>query len=135
MKKRKIISKLKLNEISSVDKPAQAAALVTIMKSEESEMSFQDRVSEIQKSAKCSRVAALQKARELYPDEFESYQASGHEAQADLQKAMRTDSRSRTAFQNEMEKLLIANPKMKRTEAMRKLRDERPDLVEEMQAA
>lgn len=136
MKKKKTIKFLKLNEISSVDKPAQAPALAVIMKREsEDEMSFQDRVSEIQKSAKCGRVAALQKARELYPEEFAAYQRSGVEAEQALHKSLRTPVRQKTSFDHEVEKLLIDNPKMGRCEAMRKVHDARPDLYEELQAA
>lgn len=135
MKKKKTIKFLKLNEISSVDRPAQAPALATIMKSEESDMSFPERVAEIRESSKCSNLQALQKARELYPDEFEIYQEGAREAELALQKSLRAPLRKKTEFDMEVEKLLLSNPGMRRTTAMQRIHDERPDLVADKQAA
>lgn len=135
-KTKKTIKHLKLREISSVDRPAQAPALAVIMKREsEDEMSFQDHVKEIQKSAKCSKVAALQKARTLYPDAFAEYQKSGVEAEQALQKSLHAPLRNKTEFDIAVEKLLLSNPGMRRTTAMQRIHDERPDLVADKQAA
>jgi hypothetical protein len=83
MAKRRIITKLKIDEISGVDRPCQQGAVVTIMKRREDDapiiklkeppMDFERTVDAIRARDKCSRTAALSKARQESPESFLAY--------------------------------------------------------------
>ena len=96
-RRRRIMRKLKITELSCVDRPAQAGAVATIMKREDTarpnyadiwcreqdalekaaEMPFEDTVIEIQKRDDCDRTAAMTRARLEHPDAWAAY--SGRE--------------------------------------------------------
>jgi hypothetical protein len=82
--RRRILRKIRIDEISGVDWPCQEGAIVTIMKRDpsaevdkirEPTMSFEQRVAEIGTRENCSSTQALAKARRQYPEEFNAYNA------------------------------------------------------------
>jgi hypothetical protein len=74
--KRRILRRIKIDEISAVDRPAQVGAVAAIIKSQGGvEMNaFEKRVQEIRVREGCSRIEALRKARHRHRDEFDRYQ-------------------------------------------------------------
>lgn len=88
--KRRILEKIKISEISGVDRPAMPHAVVAIMKrvrdqipappiaapiekQEPPPMTFEQTVSAIQRRDNCSGTEALSKARKEHPDAFETF--------------------------------------------------------------
>jgi hypothetical protein len=84
-KKRRMLA-FKLDEISGVDRPAQQPALVTLFKrqpdptptrqEEPMPQTFTEAVEAIQKRDACTRMVAMQKAREECADLFKAYQST-----------------------------------------------------------
>lgn len=81
-KRRRILHKLRIDEISGVDSPAVEGALVTLMKradddpeKEQPMMDFDAHVSEIAKREHCSTTQAMKLARKQHPEAFAAYQA------------------------------------------------------------
>lgn len=79
---------LKLNEISSVDRPAQPGCVAVAMKRHDRigpVMKFEERVLAIAKRDSCTHTQAMSKARVEFPDEFEALQEADSES-APIQK-------------------------------------------------
>lgn len=75
--KRRIVTKLRIDELSSVDRPAQPGALVRIMKRYDDGSAadrFEAKVQEIQKREGCSGTAAMSRARIENADLFAAMQ-------------------------------------------------------------
>jgi hypothetical protein len=69
---------LKINELSSVDRPAQPGALAVLLKTEKPAVvaKFLDLVEAIQKRDSCARTTALSKARVEHSEAFNEFQGS-----------------------------------------------------------
>ena len=92
-RRRRIMRKLKITELSCVDRPAQAGAVATILKRDDTErpnyadiwcreqdalekaaeMEFEDTVIEIQKRDDCDRTTAMTRARLENPEAWAAY--------------------------------------------------------------
>jgi hypothetical protein len=72
----RVITKLKIDEISSVDRPAQPFALARIVKRDDGGATdqFGAKVQEIQKRDGCKAHQAMQQARVEHPDLFQAMQ-------------------------------------------------------------
>ena len=138
--RRRILREFTIREISAVDRPAQEAAKMVLMKrrepdgADEDETPFQTRVSEIAKQDGCSRLEAMQMARVEYPEEFEVYQAEGAVSSRPVQKAESRPgaAKAKRDFDGAVSEL-VSSAGISRTAAMSRIRRERPDLYEALQ--
>jgi len=138
--RRRILREFTITEISAVDRPAQEAAKMVLMKRGEpdgldkDESSFQTRVSEVAKRHGCSRMAAMRKARVEYPDEFEEYQAEGAVSSRLVVKreALPGAAKAKREFDRAVSEL-VSSAGISRTAARSRVRRERPDLYEALQ--
>lgn len=125
-------TKLKLNEISSVDNPAQAGALAAIMKRDErgNDMSFMEKILEIQKRDGGSHHNAMRAARIENPELFLAMQQRPIEAQVEKQQPSEAQLAVQKARRDFMERAhtIAARDGVPMHQAMRKARTEAPEL-------
>jgi hypothetical protein len=89
-RKRARYTKLRINEISAVDRPAQEGAVALLVIKRHDDDSFMDIVAKIQKRDGCSKLAAMATARTEHADAFERLQSGFAEPEpAEVSKASR----------------------------------------------
>ena len=149
-RKRRIMREFSIEELSAVDKPAQAHAMVTIMKrsdpKENDDMrfekitdqprafdSFEDAVEHLKKVHGCSGTEALRKAREGHPGLLEAYQKVGAvSSRPNFEKA--ATPKAVQDFDYAVAGVMERDG-VSRTAAMSRVRSERPHLYDALQRA
>lgn len=128
--KRRIVHEFEIEETSSVDMPAQEHALARIMKRGREapqkgapDMSFMEKVEQIRRVDECGRLAAMQKARRLYPQAFEAYRT------LEIEKAAAPPPRE-DSFMATVDRLRAEQPGLSRCAAMQKARRLYPQAFE-----
>ena len=149
-RKRRIMQEFSIDELSAVDKPAQAHARMTIMKRADPEEnddmrfekiidqpsafdSFDEAVEHLKTIHGCSGTEALRKAADAHPRLLEAYQKAGAvSSRPDFTKAARPQAVQEwdIAVAGVMERDGVT-----RTAAMSRVRSERPHLYDALQRA
>lgn len=125
------LRRLKLNELSLVDSPANRSCVVTITKRDSAAGDFHAAVAEIQKRDKCSRFEALQKAPDEYPDEFDAYQEAGWQPPADPRLEAVLKGRARQTAVDSRCREIMKRDSVNRMDALHILHDEEPEIFED----
>lgn len=126
------LSNIELDEVSLVDKPANEGAKILLFKRKDAveQTAFEKRVEDMRKRDDCSGTIALQRARREYSKDFEAYQRDGAvTSQPVTKEVVKQDAVL------EWERLVatIASQEgISRTAAMRRARQQNPDLFERM---
>ncbi|MGH6736809.1 MAG: hypothetical protein ACRECX_12160 [Methyloceanibacter sp.] len=132
-RKRRIMREFKIDELSAVDRPAQAHALMTVMKRDDrkdddmqlskiaSYDTLSDAVAAVAKAEGCPRHVAMSRAAREFPDLVERHRAEGREAIAKAQESARAPrplvTKAVLAFQDKVE-LIAKRRGVPRHEAM-----------------
>ena len=142
------LSNIELDEVSLVDKPANEGAKILLFKRanpdrqkvdkrdrrrkvrQPSRTPFDKCVDDIRQRDRCSRLQALQKARLEHPKAFAAHQSEGAVSSTPVTKqVVKQDAvREWERFIRE----IAARDDISRTAAMRRAREERPDLFKAM---